>query len=255
MQSVLNFITHISHLAIKLTIIVGIVFFTNSCEKDCFENVGKDSQTIMMVKDFAKINFHHNFKIYLFQDTCNYVELVGKENLIANINANVSEQTLSFEDNNSCKLFKGYHQTQLNIHFKNLTEIFIDASPEIYSKDTLHFDQLFIENKGDLVTWDFIVDAQKLDLKFHAVVGKIKLNGFVNQLYLYTSGSNHCFFKDLVCNNAEINHTSPGNIYLTVKEKLNLSLNSSGSFYCYGNPSDTSISVKKYAIGKIYYEQ
>jgi len=242
---------------IKNWIIVSVafLFLFSSCKKECFETVGEDAELEIPLEAFNKIEFHNNFIINLIQDTVNYVVLEGKENMISNVVAEVSNKTLSFKNNNTCTLFKAYHNICLNIHFMKFDEIFIDGSPQIFSKDTLSFENLFIENKGDLATWNITLKANKLDIKFHAIVGELRLNGIVNQMYLYSSGSNHCFFRNLQCQSAEINHTSLGDIYLSVIEKLNLSINSSGNFYCYGNPIDTNIFINKNSTGTIFFEK
>ncbi len=229
---------------------VILLFTLGSCEKGCFDGAGEDSHVRVQISDFKIIKIQKNYAIHLVQDSANFVELKGKENLISSIKPKVVGNTLSFDDNNSCEILKGHHESHIYIHFSQIEKINIEGSPKIYSKDTLFFNNLVIENMGDIATWNFILKAKALNIKIQSVVGEMTIKGSVEKILLYTSGMNHCFFEDLHCNYAEVNHTSIGNIYLNVIERLNLDINASGDFYCYGNPPQQTVTIKESERGK-----
>ena len=224
-----------------------------SCSKECWETVGDDIIETRQMDTFDHLLINDNFTIHLIQDSLSFVELRGKSNLISNIETSVENHTLTISDKNTCGLTKGYHLNEIYIHCKNIEEINIPGSANIYSKDTLFFEQLFIKVIGDVAKWDFKIKSEKLRIELHSVVGEMKIEGQAEQVLLYTSGRNHCFFRNLSCNIADINHTSLGNYYLTVKEKINISLNGSGDFYCYGNPENRIVKIEKNAKGEILY--
>ena len=236
-------------------IFIGVVllFTMGSCEKGCFDGAGEESQVIVHVSDFKTIKIEKNYIIHLVQDSANFVELRGKENLISHIVPKVEGSALSFDDNNSCGMFKGYHENHIYIHFSQIEKITIEGSSNIYSQDTIFCKNLVIENYADMATWDFIVKAERLNIKSQSVIGEMKLRGIVKAFSMYSSGMNHCFFEDLQCKNAEVNHTSIGDIHLFIKDKLDLSLNASGNFYCYGNPNDTIVRKKESENGKLFF--
>jgi len=240
----------------KILFIISIllIIFTNSCKKDCYTGAGEESERSLTIGNFNKLNLRNNFVIHLIQDSLNIVEIKGNKNIIDNISAEINEQTLSFKNQTNCSLFKGYHKQHLYIHFSQLEEIFISDNPEIYSIDTLHFDKLKIEDKGDICKWDITLKANKLDIFLHAISGEIKIAGYSYKLYLYSSGTNNCFCKNLICNKAGINHSNAGNLYLTVEKSLNLELRNTGDFYCYGNPKEINITQTKESTGQIYYK-
>ena len=139
------------------------------------------------------------------------------------------------------------------IHFKNIEEIYIEGSTSIYSEDTIIFKNLRIENKGDYSTWDLKINAESVKIFLHAVVGEIRLEGRVEKLYLYSSGTNHCYLEKLNCNEVSINHSSLGDIHLYVIESLNLDINASGNFYCYGNPPYQLVSIEENKLGRLFF--
>ena len=238
--------------------IVLILFFTSvlmiSCEKDCFEKSGSDTTKIIELEPYSKLIIHNNFNVSFIQDTLCFVEVKAKENLIKNIIADVKDSTLCLSDKNTCTFIKGYHEIKTIVHFTNLNSIFIDGSPSLYSKDSLFLDRLLFVHKGDVITSDLKINARKLEIQLHAIVGELKISGIVDDLYLYSSGTNHCFCKDLICKKAAVNHSDIGDVYLSVIDKLNLAINASGDFYCYKNPLDTSITTKDKCTGKVFFK-
>ena len=235
---------------IVFSLLLLVIF---SCTKECWETVGDDIIETRKIDAFDQMLINDNFTIHLIQDSLSFVELSGKSNLVSNIETIVENNMLTISDKNTCGLTKGYHPNEIFVHCKDITKIDIPGSVNIYSKDTLFFDQLSINVVGDVLNWDFKIKSDKLRIELHSVIGEMKIQGQVDQVFLYTSGRNQCFFRNLHCNFASINHTSLGNYYLTVKEKINISLNGSGDFYCYGNPESRIVRKDKNAKGEIYY--
>ena len=224
-----------------------------SCEKACLELAGNDTSIRQEFSDFTKIEMYDTFTYYLIQDSANYVELRGKENCIKNTEIELKGNTLSFRTKQTCTLFKGYHNTEVYIHFKEISEIYIEGNTSIYSEDTLFFNNLLIENKGSFTNWDFKVKAKNVSVNLHAIVGEMTVQGFVDKLSLYSNGTNQCFFEKLECKEVSVNHSNIGNIYLKVTERLNLNINASGDFYCYGNPAYKSVSIAKNQTGELIF--
>jgi len=237
----------------KALSLIILILSLLSCEKDCLELAGADTSISQEFANFTKIEMHDTFTYHLIQDSANYVELRGKENLIKNAELQVLGNSLSIRKKQTCTLFKGYHDTEVFIHFKELNEIYIEGNASIYSEDTINVNNLRIENSGDFTTWDFKLKANNLKIYLHAIVGEMKLQGKVENMYLYSSGTNHCFFKKLEVKEASINHTSLGDIHLKVTEKLLLDINSSGDFYCYGNPPYQTVSYEENETGKLIF--
>ena len=238
----------------KILSLIILTLALPSCEKDCLEFAGDDISISQEFANFTKIEMYDTFTYHLIQDSANYVELRGKENLIKNTEIELQGNVLSFRTKPTCTLFKGYHDTEVYIHFKEINEIYIEGNASIYSEDTLYLDNLFIENKGDFATWDIIIKAKKLHVSLQAIVGEMIISGVCDNLSLYSGGTNHCFFEKLECNTADINHSSLGNIYLTINQHLNLQLLSSGNFFCYGKPDSYSIDHPESSKGAFIFK-
>lgn len=229
------------------------LFFLSSCDKACLKSAGDEIIETRNLLEFNEIEIESHPIIHFIQDSLNFVEIKSRTHLIENIKTKVEQGVLKISNENKCKLVKGFHDTQLYIHFTDLHKISSNNSPEFYSKDTLYFNHLLIDIKGDLVKWDLKVKAEKMHLTMHSVIGEMKVSGLCNRLYLYTSGRNHCFFKDLECNFANINHTSVGDYYLTVNKSIAIDIHNYGDFYCYGNPETRIIKLDDYKTGGIFF--
>lgn len=230
-----------------------LILLSFSCTKQCWEAAGEDMVESRTLDTFHKIEILDNFIIHFVQDSLSFIELKGKSNLIKNVQTTVENDVLTLSDENTCKLRKGYHQNHLYIHFEDLEYINLEGSSDLYSEDSLYLDHLFINSNADVVTWNLKIKANKFEMQLHAVVGELTVIGYAEQVLLYSSGTNHCFFKDLDCKTAGINHSSTGDFYLSVQERLNISINKSGDFYCYGDPESRSIKIEENETGKVYF--
>jgi len=237
----------------KIAFFVIVIFLATSCTKECWQGAGEDTTEKRTLESFHQIDIIDNFDIHFIQDSLSYVVLEGKSNLIQHIETSVSKGILSITDNNVCKLTKGYHDNSIYIHFKSLDLINLEGSSNLYSEDSLIFDKLFINTNSDITTWNIKIDANKFDIQLHAVVGELTICGKADNVYFYSSGRAHCYFKDLITKKASINHSSQGDFYLTVSEELNLDINHSGDLYCYGNPQKKTISVEKNSTGQAFF--
>ena len=228
-----------------------LILVSFSCTKQCWEASGEDTAESRALDSFHKIEILDNFIIHFVQDSLSFIELKGKKNLIKNVQTTVENDVLTLMDNNICKLRKGYHQNHLYIHFEDLEYINLEGSSDLYSKDSLYVDHLFIDSRADVVNWNLKIKANKFEMQLHAVVGELTVIGYAEEVLLYSSGTNHCFFKDLDCKIANINHSSHGDFYLSVQEKIDVSINTSGDFYCYGAPESRRIKIEEKETGNV----
>lgn len=237
----------------KIVLFLLIVFVSFSCSKECWETSGEDVFETRQLDGFNQIIVDNDFTIHLVQDSLFFIEIRSKENLMSNIKTEVDDYKLTISDQNSCNLMKDYYKNEVYIHCPDLNQITAKETINIYSKDTLKLDELVLIVRGDMITWDFKVNTKLLRIELHSVVGEMKITGEVDQLYFYTSGRNHCFLKDLICQKAEINHSSMGDYHLTVKKRFYIGIKKSGDFYCYGDPVHKSYKIDKTARGQIYF--
>ncbi len=241
------------------TIIVSIfgglllVSCTNDDIKNCLRTAGDDATKTVPLEQFKKLDIQSRHMVYFIQDTCSYAVLKGKSQLIDHINLSVNNETLSISDDNKCRFMKGYHTTDIYLHFDSLEAINFNGNAELYSQDTLHFQKIVIESESDMAKVNLTVNADDLTFKIHAVLGKMTIKGQANRAYFYCSGSNHLLFKDLICKEANILHASYGKIYTTVTEKLKATINNSGSIYCYGSPAVKDCIVGAKGTGHFFF--
>ncbi len=237
----------------KVFFLIILSVSISSCKKDCWQSAGEDAIEDRQLEEFSSIDINDNFIVHLIQDSLSFIELRGKSNLISHIETKVEGQTLNISDQNTCSLLKGYHKNHLYIHFTELENLNIWGSIELYSNDTIRVDNINFMVKGDVQTWALLINAQNIHIEMHAVVGNIKISGSTQDIYLYTSGTNFCYFKNLIAKKASVNHSSIGDYYMTIKNELTLDVNQIGNFYCYGNPSKKNINKSKSSTGEVYF--
>ncbi len=225
-----------------------------SCSKDdCFKSAGEDTVKTVMLNSFRDIEIKDRFNITLVQDSVNYAKIEGKSNLVDKLSLTVQNEKLILEDGSSCQVFKGYHTTDVELHFVDFKYLFMLGNSNLSSTDTLCFDDVFFESKSDVSRWDLKMKSDSLTIKLHSLQGELTLSGQVRGVYIYTSGTNHIYAKNLLINHLYVNHDCQGDVNVSVKESLIAFLNDRGNVYCYGNPPEKIISYGKTGTGFVRF--
>ncbi|MBN2669122.1 MAG: DUF2807 domain-containing protein [Bacteroidales bacterium] len=227
-----------------------------SCSKDKMEKCGDNGELgaqTLMLQDFNQLDIQSRFQFYFVQDTASYAVIEGPKDMLENVKFDLYDSLLTISDENTCKMFKGYPDLKIELHFKELSKVEINGNADCYSEDTLRLTKCLFESRADLLKWNIKVKAQELSFQFHAVIGEFTMSGEVENLYSYSSGSNHLYFENLVVQNASVNHSSLGNMHLTVQEKLNLTIAKSGDFYLHGSCKQEYVSYAPNASGHFFH--
>ncbi len=237
---------------LKYSIILAILMV--SCSKDdCFKSAGEDTVKTLTLDSFRDIEIKDRFNIILVQDSVNYAKIEGKSNLVDKLSLTVQNGKLILKDGSSCQVFKGYHTTDVELHFVDFKYLFMSGNSNLSSMDTLYFDDVFFESQADVSRWDLKMKSDSLTVKLRSLQGELTLSGQVRGAYIYTSGTNHIYARNLLMNNLYVNHDCQGDIYASVKESLGVFLNDRGNVYCYGNPPKKIISYGKTGTGFVRF--
>lgn len=198
----------------------------------CTDGDGPIVTREVQVDDFDAIHLPGSIDVFLTQGSEQKVTVEGKENLIDELNYNVSgsEWRIDFDD-----CVRDVDEFNVYITIPNLREIEITGSGNVISENFLLVGDLDIEltGSGDV---NLAVEAQDIDVKISGS-GDIKLEGVADETVYRISGSGDVSAFDLECNVADINVSGSGDVRVLVNNLLKARISGSGDIFYRGNPT------------------
>jgi hypothetical protein len=203
------------------------------------EGTGPVVERKVNLDTFKGISLPGSAKVYLTQGDKQEVMIQGQENIIDNLNLEVSGEVWRMEGK---KPVWRSEPLKIYITMKDLRMVKISGSGDVIT--TNHFSgnedlDLNISGSGTI----------KLDIEADDITGRISGSGNINltgkadQAEFVISGSGNFHAEDLESNNAKVRISGSGDIFLNANDYLEASVSGSGNVIYSGNPkTDTHIS-------------
>lgn len=225
----------------KYLFLILIILSFFSCRKenmfDCFKSTGEIIEKEIDLENFNCITINDNFQVYLKQDTINKLKIVGGENLLPNIDYEISNHQLIVDNKNKCNWVRNYDkELSLYISFTRLDSIYINVSADVYSENTITFDTLLIYIEGGVATTDLDLEGNALFFRTNST-GNFHLKGNVKYDYIYSTGYGYVFAQDLISDFTHVVNKSTGDCYVNCNGFLLIEYILTGDVYYSGNPS------------------
>ncbi len=146
-----------------------VLIFFSACKKEenrsCLKSNGDIIEKIIPVDNFFRLYTGPYMDFVLVQDTVNFVRLTGGENLLNFIEINqVSEQKkIEIRNKNKCRFLRNKKEVvQVEIHFKQLEEIFFEGSGTMTNVGTMNIPYLEVVLNEGSGTVNLNIIAQQL---------------------------------------------------------------------------------------------
>lgn len=242
---------------IPIIFFVSIVLLFFSCKPenkwDCFKGTGKRMTKEVYLTPYDSLYIDGQMTINLIQDSTDFVVISGGRNLLAKIDAEVKDNSLTLRDNNHCKWTRSYKKSkiQVDLHFSRLLKIIFYKGADLFSPDTLHLDTLVISIWSKIATVDLLVDAQYTAIKLNAATGDYRLRGKSDFNYMYSVGYGNIYTDELESKRGDIYCNSAGKTTFWINEELKLKLLNSGNVYYRLPKPIIDLEKKDYATGEI----
>jgi len=229
-----------------------LIPFFYSCEKGIFNAGPPASKEIILTDTFNRIEIKNIFDIILIQDTINKAIIKCGENLISNVNINISDDVLWIDHSITYNWSREYEKIKINLHLKTIPAIYIRQAVSISTIDT------FKTNDFIVIVWGsrFAEINACIDANFCGIYmslddfGKYIIKGKSNSTDIHPCGSGFVDCRDLVSENFSIWQRSIADAYINVTKELTVEYNGKGNIYYKGNP-DTIINVNEPTQGKL----
>jgi len=226
----------------KTYILLVVTLVLTACNKPNAPNIikstGEQTTEIRELNNFSTINLKGKITLYLIKSTTNKVEITGGKNLLSKIKTDITDSTLTIDNNNTFNWVRSYKKSEItvNLYFTKLNKFYIRGENKVYSNDSLKVDNLSIEVHSGLTNINLIFKSNNLDIVVHDGAGDVKISGKTNKLYAWNNGMALVDYRHLQTNYIYFVGKSINKSYVNCDGVLDVDLYENGNIFYYGNP-------------------
>ena len=229
--------------------IIIISVLVTTCKKNALFLAGDNATGTVQLEPFDKIEIKDVFDIVLISDTIDYITIECGENLLPNIEVAQENTLIYLYNHNKYHWSREYENVNLEIHSTSLKTITIREPITLNTRDTFKMESISITDWSKISIVDMTVDVNHLSLGVSASnTGDYTLRGRTNTCSFRAWGSCFYFANQLEANACTVRHDGIGDVYVNVKNKLTVRLNTYGNVYYKGSPQ---LDVEKYSSGSL----
>jgi hypothetical protein len=201
---------------------------------------------------FKEIKVKSSFNIILKQDSLFRVTIETSESSLQNISAYTLGDTLFLLDENPNKWRTNYQTPTVTIHFIEIEKFNIYAPGNISSDGVIQQNNFRFFSTQHIGVVNLYLNVQNLSLITgnSQNMGVYNLSGSAKYSNIWIRNTCSLNAKDLLIDDARIVNNSLNDCYVHTKNRLRVTLNSSGNIYFLGNPNEIVIDEQS-ATGKL----
>ncbi|GAB7086778.1 GIN domain-containing protein [Marinifilum fragile] len=229
-----------------------LIILTTFCLSSCssfnpFESEGEYIEKRIDINGVSAIENLNTFQIQIIQDDEEFIVLKGGENLISKTNVKVADQQLIIDHSYNNKA-RNFDLITAEVHLKEVNKITCSAPANISSINELsgnHLD-IIVYSESQLVEMNLNLEYDSM--KFHSLgsaTGGYKFSGICPNAHYILNGVINIKAGSLQSNNITLAQNGIGEAHVWAKDKLSVSIYSSGNIYYTGTPE---ISVKRVQV-------
>jgi hypothetical protein len=221
-------------------------------DRACYKSRGETATRIVPLEDFMKLKLKKKIKYTLVQNDSSYLKITGGKNLINFINYSYSEDGfLEVFNENKCNFLRNQKDlVEVEIHFKNLDEIFYEGSELLECKDTLNLSALYFVVLDACGTFNLKINADYLSGNISHGNGDYIVSGRAINAGMTIKSNGFCNIENFkVSNDLNLINESEGDMYCTVSgSKVKGYIAGGGNIFYSGVP--ISSEIKLFGTGK-----
>jgi len=184
------------------------------------------------VGNFEKINIGGNYNVTLIQSNESKVNIETDQNLLAYINTEVHDGTLSINNVHKLKSSDGIN---IDVYFRSVEKLYSTGASKIVNDGIITSNALAISLSGaGAIELEIETSTLKVNL---TGAGVIKLSGQTEYQEIHLSGAGGLSAKELKCEVCSINLSGLGGAEVYAEEKLEATITGLGGIIYSGNPA------------------
>lgn len=219
-----------------------ILLVSVSCSKmdpvDCFRNSGPVTTEMRGSSAFRYIHMKNNVDVLLKYAPEYAIEVKAGKNIIPGIKTEISNETLTIENENSCNWIRSYESPiEVHISAPQIDSIIYQSSGNLTSVNKFVNDSLkldVIEGGGSIKLW---VDLRIGQFNLHYGTVDLTVRGYSHISYLSSAGYGPANLSGLNTEFTFMTNNSINNCRVRSNYTLHVKILNLGDVYYSGNPS------------------
>jgi hypothetical protein len=218
-------------------LLLALALFTGCKKPGCTGNAGETTFQERFVPDFQRIQLEDNIDLELVQSDINKLEITGPQNIIANIEATITGDTLIIRNSTSCRWLRAPDErVKIKLFFKRLISFQYDGSGNVTNQDTLQFSSFYFKSDKGAGSIELTMQNSNTWIDLYKENANIILHGSSNYCYSFTNARAQTDLNDFKVNKMEMIYIGLADTHIWVTDELNLELRYRGNVYYRGNP-------------------
>ena len=207
----------------KIVFLLAVILGLAGCDSvDCVKSTGPMQSKEFTGLSFTKIRVNKGIALVLKQGAETSVKVISGENLINDIEVNVADSLIMFDDNTSCNWVRDYGQTTVYITAPNITDIFSKTEQSITSDGVLAYNNLHLtaidseDGMDGAGTGDFILNIDNENIIVESnTVARFYLSGKAQYLESdFYSGNSTLRAENLLANKVKVFHRGSNDMFV-----------------------------------------
>ncbi|MBU2018877.1 MAG: DUF2807 domain-containing protein, partial [Bacteroidetes bacterium] len=139
-------------LLIGMVLVLCLVSCQRREDRQCLKFTGKEAVKRLDLAEFRALSVGPRVAVDLFQDSINFIEIIGGENLLNFIETDIKNHHLKIRNANKCNYLRSQKdKVRLEVHYRDLDSVFLNSSEDVRMINTLknkYFYADFNESSG-----------------------------------------------------------------------------------------------------------
>ncbi|KAB2870890.1 MAG: hypothetical protein F9K37_04740 [Bacteroidales bacterium] len=223
----------------KLIIILNLLIILTGCDLlDNFRGGNIESRRFNINTSIDHIKVNNTFDITLVQDNSSFVDITCGENFQPKVVISIKEKTLMLNHGVNYQWINGYEKIKLEIHIPNISSIDVYKPSKIQTLGTFNSTQFRLIDWGNFIdcNLDVSTDFLRVDSSGDSF-GSYSIKGSAIKSVFYCRGSAKFSCTEFQTDTCQISQESILDLSISVKNFLDVRIESTGNVFYTGNPT------------------
>ncbi len=241
----------------KLVILFFVGIMILACKKkedrSCWKVAGEPTSKIVELDHFYSLFLGPHLEYTLIQDTVEYMELLGAENLLNHVTATLEGDKLTINNTNKCNFLRSYKKKDIHVklHFIAINNIEFQGTQPLRSEGVLnipYFTFLIMDGAGPV---DLTINSDAISGTVGHGYGDFTLHGNTKYANFSVNSNGYCDTRDLVIADSIdiISNTSVLSRFNVQNVQTRIEIKNTGNVEYFGLPS--SLEIVRFGTGEV----
>lgn len=238
-----------------LYILIPVLIFGCKKKEDrtCWKVAGEQTSITRELGEWNRLFLGPHIDYVLVQDSVNYLEIDGAENLVNLIETSIQGDVLSITNGNHCNFLRSYKKKliRVTIHFKNIINIEYQGTENLINEGVISIPYFTLLIKDGAGPVSLNVNSQYFYGTISHGYGDLTLNGTINYLNLNISSNGFCNTRQAtIIDSLDVISATPVDCSINMDNvPTHVEIRGSGNILQYGYPS--TLKINQYGTGRL----